>query len=87
MKGAFTLIELLVVLVILTLVMAVVVPQGSRMLSSYEHSLAGIDTRQKLSQAKARAFLQAKDRNFTIKGKHYIILKKGIIIETRHDHD
>ena len=87
MRAAFTLIELLVVLVILTLVMAVVVPQGAKMLSGYEHTLARIEAKQQLSRAKARAFLQAKDRNIMIEGKHYVILKKGIVVETRHDHD
>lgn len=85
MKQAFTLIELLVVLVILTLVMAVVIPQGEKMLSSYENSLAKIKVKQKLSKDKAKAFLQAKDINITIKNKHYLILKKGVIIEIGYD--
>ena len=85
MKEAFTLIELLVVLVILTLVMAVVVPQGAKMLSSYEKSLAKIKGRQKLSKNRAKAFLQGRDINVTVNNKHYIILKKGVVIEISHD--
>ena len=86
MRQAFTLIELLVVLVILTLVMAVVIPQGAKMLSSYENSLTKIKEKQLISKDKAKAFLQAKDINLTIANKHYIILKKGVVIETSHDH-
>lgn len=85
MRVAFTLIELLVVLVILTLVMAVVIPQGAKMLSSYEHSLTKIREKQKLSKNKAKAFLQAKDINVTINGKHYLLLKKGVLLEVSHD--
>ena len=85
MRGAFTLIELLVVLVILTLVMAVVIPQGAKMLSSYQHSLTKIKAKQKLSKSKAEAFLQAKDINVTLNNKHYLILKKGVVVEISHD--
>ncbi len=85
MREAFTLIELLIVLVILTLVMAVVIPQGAKMLSSYENSLTKIKEKQKLSKGKAKAFLQAKDINVTIGNKHYLILKKGVVIETGYD--
>ncbi len=87
MKEAFTLIELLVVLVILTLVMAVVVPQGAKMVSNYKKSLSKIKSKQKFSKDKAKAFLQTKDINITINGKHYIILKKGVMIEIGHDNN
>lgn len=85
MRGAFTLIEVLVVLIILTLVMAVVIPEGSKMLSGYKNSLMKIKEKEKLSKNKAEAFLQAKDINMTISNKHYIILKKGVVIEVGHD--
>ena len=85
MRQAFTLIELLVVLVILTLVMAVVVPRGAKMLSSYQHSLEKIKVKQKLSKLKATAFLQAKDINITIDEKKYIFSKKGVMHEISHD--
>jgi prepilin-type N-terminal cleavage/methylation domain-containing protein len=84
-REAFTLIELLVVLVILTLVMAVVVPQGAKMLSGYERSLAKIKAKQKISKMRAKAFLQAKDINITIDTKNYLISKKGVVLESRHD--
>jgi len=84
-RQAFTLIELLVVLVILTLVMAVVVPRGAKMLSSYQHSLEKIKVKQKLSKLKATAFLQAKDINITIDKKKYIFSKKGVMHEVGHD--
>jgi len=86
-RQAFTLIELLVALVILTLVMAVVVPRGAKMLSSYQHSLAKIKTRQKLSRLQATAFLQARDINVTIDKKQYLFSKKGVLYETSHIDD
>lgn len=85
MRKAFTLIELLVVLVILTLTMAVVIPEGAKMLSSYEKSLKKIKDKQKLSKFKAKAFLKAEDINLTLNNKHYIILKKGVIFENSYD--
>lgn len=65
--------------------MAVVVPQGAKMLSGYENSLAKIKAKQKLSKSKAEAFLQAKDINVTLNNKHYLILKKGVVVEISHD--
>lgn len=87
MHKAFTLIELLVVLVILTLVMAVVIPQGAKMLSSYENSLRKIKANQKLSKVKSQAFLQAKDINITMGKKSYLVVKKGVIVEISDDNN
>jgi prepilin-type N-terminal cleavage/methylation domain-containing protein len=84
-RKAFTLIELLVVLVILTLVMAVVIPQGAKMLSGYERSLTKIKAKQKLSKLKAKAFLKAKDINITFYNKNFLILRKGVVLESGHD--
>ena len=85
MRSAFTLIELLVVLVIITLVMGVVIPKGAKMLSSYQHSLLKMEAEQNLSRLRAGAFLEVKDFNLTVEGKHYLITKKGVIIETSND--
>ena len=85
MREAFTLIEVLVVLVILTFVMAVVIPQGAKMLASYEKSLTKIKTKQKLSKSRAKAFFQARDLNVSIEKKQYRILKKGVVLETGYD--
>ena len=87
MRSAFTLIELLVVLVIITLVMGVVIPKGAKMLNGYQHSLQRIKAEQNLSKSRADAFLEARDINITQNGKHYIITKKGVIVETSHDND
>lgn len=65
--------------------MAVVIPQGVKMLASYKHALAKIKAKQKLSTYKAKAFFQAKDINVTIDKKNYFILKKGIVLENSHD--
>jgi len=86
-RQAFTLIEILVVLVILTLVMAVVIPRGAKILSSYQRSLAKIKTKQKLSKLRATAFLQARDINVTIDKKQYLFSKKGVLLEASHDND
>ena len=85
MREAFTLIELLVVLTIMTLVMGVVIPQGAKMLSSYEHSLDRIEKKQELSDLRAKAFLQAKDLNFTDGVKRYRVSKKGVIVAIGDD--
>lgn len=81
MKNAFTLIELLVVVTILTLVMAVVVPKGAKLLSSYENSLEQIQLKHKLSKEKSLAFLSVQERNITIEGKNIHITKKGYVLE------
>ena len=85
MRGAFTLIELLVVLTIITLVMGVVIPKGSKMLSSYQHSLDKMEDNHKLSKLRAEAFLEADDKNITIANKHYVITKKGVVFENSDD--
>ena len=85
MRGGFTLIELLIVLTIITLVMGVVVPQGAKMLSSYERTIERSKELQKLSKAREEAFLQAKEIDIAALGKEYHISKKGIIVEKSDD--
>jgi prepilin-type N-terminal cleavage/methylation domain-containing protein len=86
-RKAFTLLELLVVLTIITLVMGVVVPKGSKMLSSYEHSLDRMKDKQEISKMRATAFLQAKDEKLKLKDKEYKFTKKGIILEISNDNN
>jgi len=81
MRAAFTIIELLVVLTIITLVMGLVVPKGSKMLKSYENSIKKIERDQQLSKAKAKAFLQATEIEVNIDMSVYCISKKGILFE------
>ncbi len=85
MHKAFTLIELLVVLTIITLVMGVVVPKGTKMLTSYERTIEHSKALQTLSQTRNRAFLQVRTFDITIQEKHYHITPKGIINEKSND--
>ncbi len=85
MRDAFTLIELLVVLVILTLIMGVVVPQGAKMLHRYEKKLDKMKQKHQLGMLQAKAFLSVQEYNMTIENTIYRISKKGIVFETRND--
>lgn len=89
MKSGFTLIELLVVMVILTVIMGLVVPSGSRMLSSFEKSIQNIKDKHMLSLQIADAFIGAKDTNISLAGGSYRITKKGLLVkdETINDND
>jgi prepilin-type N-terminal cleavage/methylation domain-containing protein len=86
MRAAFTLVELLVVLVIMTLVMGVVIPQGSKMLSGYEHTMGRLKEEENLSQMRARAFLEVQEYNVTVNGVLHHCTVEGVDLEERDDH-
>ena len=81
MKRAFTLIELLVVLVIITVVMGLVIPLGSKMLSDFQSSIDTIKQKHTLSLDKSYAFIKSKEKNVTIKDIPYIISTKGVLLK------
>ena len=85
MKKGFTLVELLVSLVILILVMALVMPRGSKMLENFQRSMQKTKDRQKLSKACASSFLEAQQRDINISSKIYHISSKGVILEKSND--
>lgn len=86
MKKAFTLIELLVVLVIITVVMGLVIPLGSKMLSNFENSLNTIKQKHKLSLDRSYAFIKSKEENVTINGIAYTISTKGVLLKNEKSH-
>ena len=86
MRSAFTLIELLVVLAIMTLVMGVVIPQGSKMLLGYEHTMNRLKEEENLSRMRARAFLENQEYNVTVEGILHRCTIEGVDIEASNDH-
>ena len=86
-RRAFTLVELLVVLAIMTVVMGVVVPIGSRMLSHFEQSLKKNKEFQKLSKMRADSFITLQEHNVTVGTHKYRTTKRGVVIETSKYHD
>lgn len=85
MKKAFTLIELLVVLVIMVLIMAVVVPQGAKILNRYNKNLQKLKEKQKLIKSKGNSFLTLEEKIYIIENKKFTTTIKGIIIEKSYD--
>jgi len=80
MRDAFTLIELIVVMVILVTVMAVVMPQGAKMLNSYQRNITRLKQENNLSYHRALSFLELKEFNITVDSKIYHTTKKGLIL-------
>lgn len=87
MRKAFTLIELLVVLVILALVMAIVVPKGSKMLQGFKKNLDKLEGIQKLAQERSICFLSVKAKTIDILGVKYLISDKGVVIKYEKSND
>lgn len=84
MRHAFTLIELLVVLIILVVVMSMVMPQGSKMLDSFEKNLKNTKEEQNLSKQRSISFLQSKAQTLQMSdGTTYDISEKGVL--TKHE--
>ena len=81
MRKAFTLIELLVVMIIMTVIMAMIVPKGSKMLDSFQRSVQVTKDIQKLSKERSLAFIQAQAKDINISGKSYHISSKGVLRE------
>lgn len=87
MKSGFTLVELLVVLAIMTIVMGVVVPLGSKMLHSFQSSVEKNKEVQNLSKMRADSFITLQEHNVTVGTKEYRTTKRGVIIETSKHYD
>ena len=83
MKRAFTLIELLVVMMIITVVMGLVVPKGSKMLDGFTKSLEVTKEKQRLSKERSLAFIRANEIDIDILGISYHISSKGVL--TKHE--
>ena len=87
MRKAFTLIELLVVMIIITVVMGMVVPQGSKMLDSFQKSIEKTKDQQKLSKERSYAFIRAQETNIDILDAHYHISSKGVLTKYEKSND
>lgn len=87
MRKAFTLIELLVVLVIMTFVLGLVVPKGSKMLDGFQRQINITLEMQELSKERSLAFIKAKEKNIDILAKHYNISAKGVLTEYEKSND
>jgi len=81
MRSAFTLIELLVVMIIMTVIMAMIAPKGSKMLDSFQKSVQKTKDIQKLSKERSLAFVRAQAKDLNISEKSYHISSKGVISE------
>jgi len=88
-RTAFTLIELLVVMIIMVSIVGLVMPKGSKMLSSFEKSLDKTKEIQKLSKERSYAFFGAKNVDINLSSGNYHIPNKGVISkdETSYDND
>ena len=79
MKKAFTLIELLVVLLLMTVVLSVTVPVGSKIFSQFKNYVKKTEKRHQLSQERAYAFIKAEKRDFVFEDINYSISVKGVL--------
>jgi len=79
MKKGFTLIELLVVLLLMTVVLSVTVPMGSKIFSQFKNYVNKSEERHQLSQERAYAFIEAKKRDFLLEDINYSISVKGVL--------
>ena len=72
-------IELLVVMVIIAVIMGLVMPMGSKMLSSFQEYTQRVSEKHEFKSHQAYAFIEARDVNATYEGVHYKISSKGIV--------
>ena len=79
MKSGFTLIELLVVLLLMTVILSVTVPMGSKIFNQFQAYVRKVDNRHQLNQEQAFAFIEAKERYFVLEDINYTISIKGFI--------
>ncbi len=87
MKKGFTLIELIVVMVIMTILMSMVMPKGSKMLESFERNLQKTKDTQKLSKERSMAFIYAKEKTIDILNATYHISSKGVLTKYEKSND
>lgn len=80
MKKGFTLIELLVVMLLMTIVLAVTVPMGSKIFSQFKHYVNEVEKKQEFNQKKAFAFIEAEEKQIVFADKNHTISKKGVLL-------
>ena len=79
MKKGFTLIELLVVMLLMTIILSVTVPMGSKIFSQFKSYVKKSEDQHQLSQERAYAFIGAKKRYFLLEDVNYSISVKGVL--------
>ncbi|CAA6813831.1 MAG: Unknown protein [uncultured Sulfurovum sp.] len=79
MRAGFTLIELLVVLLLMTVVLSVTVPMGSKIFNQFQNYVQKIDDKHKLNQEQAFAFITAREKNLLLDDINYSISVKGVL--------
>lgn len=79
MKKGFTLIELLVVMLLMTVILSVTVPMGSKIFSQFKSYVKKSEDKHQLSQERAYAFIGAKKRYFLLEDVNYSISVKGVL--------
>jgi prepilin-type N-terminal cleavage/methylation domain-containing protein len=80
MKSGFTLVELLVVLLLMTIVLSVSVPMGSKIFNQFKNYVKQIEDKHDFNQKKAYAFIEADEKNIILNDINYSISKKGSIL-------
>jgi len=68
-------------MIILVLTMALIMPQGTKIVESVEKKIKIVKNDHNLSQIRSNAFLKAKDNKVKLFGKSYHISAKGFISE------
>jgi len=79
MRSGFTLIELLVVMLLMTIVLSVTVPMGSKIFSQFKNYVKKVDNKHNLNQAQAFAFIEAKEKHIYFEDVNYSISMKGVV--------
>jgi prepilin-type N-terminal cleavage/methylation domain-containing protein len=79
MKSGFTLIELLVVLLLMTVILSVTVPMGSKIFNQFQAYVKRVENKHQLNQEQAFAFIEAKERYFSLEDVNYTISVKGVV--------
>ncbi len=68
-------------MMILTVIMGLVVPKGSKMLESFEKTVNKLQDKHTLSQEVSKAFLHSKEKYIDILDKNYHISSKGVLTQ------
>lgn len=87
LRKGFTLIELIVVMIILVAVMALVMPQGAKMLSNFQNSINRDKEKQKLSTERSKSFLSSQDKEIEVLSVKYHISSKGVVTKYENSND
>lgn len=79
MRSGFTLIELLVVLLLMTVILSVTVPMGSKIFKQFQIYVKKVENKHQLNQEQAFAFIEAKERHVVVEDINYSISIKGVV--------